>query len=121
MFRRTLKIKRKPHESWLDWHKRSFRRVNNLTQEANSCILGHLDKLKRSLAGHCVRFDLGEKEPHLLKAVLFWRPYSWWIQQKWFNEMFSDTRVVHVARQGVPKRWDTQFSSNWPHVLRDIV
>ena len=114
-----LKIKRKPHEGWLDWHKRSFRRVKELIQETDSCVLVHLDNIKRSWAGHCVRFGLGAKEPHILKAVMFWRPYSWWSWQKWFNQIYNDTRVVHIARQGVPKRWETQFSSNWPHILSD--
>ena len=46
----------------------------------------------------------------MLKAVMFWRPLFWWTHQKWFNDVFPETRVVHVAQQGVPKRWDAQFS-----------
>ena len=115
-----LKIKRRPQESWLDWHRRSFGKVKELIRDFDVCILDKLENLKRSWAGHCVRFGLEDKEPHMLKALLFWRPFSWWKEQQWFNDVYPESRVVHAAQQGVPKRWDAQFSSNWAHVLSDI-
>ena len=117
MVRKMLKIKRFPNEAWLDWHKRSFRRVHELIQEHGISVTTKLEEAKRSWAGHCIRFGLADKPPHLLKAVMFWRPFSWWVHQKWFNSIFPENRVVHAAQQGIPKRWEAQFSTNWPHVL----
>ena len=116
MFRRMFKRKRMTGESWLDWHKRSFRHAGELIMEYNSNVLDKLQDLKRSWAGHCVRFGLGPKEQHLVKSLLFWRPYSWWSWQQTFNGL-TEFPVLHAPQQGVPKRWDTQFSSNYPHVF----
>ena len=117
MFRRMLKIKRKPNEVWLDWHKRSFERTNGLIRENDLSVITRLDDLKTKWAGHCIRFGLQDKEPHLVKAVMFWRPLAWWTYQKWFNDIYPETRVVHAPQQGIPKRREAQFSTNWPHVL----
>ena len=116
MFRKMLKSKRRPGETWLDWHKRSFRRVGEIMLEHNSNVLDKLHNLKQNWAGHCVRFGLRLKEPHVLKAIMFWRPLTWWRYQQLFND-HSENRVTHEPQQGVPKRWDSQFSSNWAHVL----
>ena len=116
MFRRMFKRTRMSGESWLDWHKRSFRHAGDLIREHNANIVDKLHALKRSWAGHCVRFGMGPKEPHMVKSLMFWRPISWWKWQQFFNSMTTQP-VFHVARQGVPKRWDTQFPDSWAHDL----
>ena len=52
----------------------------------------------------------------LLKALLFWRPLAWWRHQQWFNEL-NWSCIRHPANVGRPKRWEEQFSTNWPQVL----
>ena len=129
MFRRMLKLKRgvvvqgdgtKLFEPWLDWHKRSFRKAGETIQVFDVDINEQLDKLKCSWAGHLARMGLPKgqrpQEQRMLKSVLFFRPLAWWRDQQWFNQLGWDP-VLHPARVGRPKRWEDQFSTNWPNVL----
>ena len=100
-------------------HVRIASKAGRVIRENNIDVVSTLDKLKASWAGHIVRFGLGAKEPHLLKAVMFWRPLSWRQYQKLFND--SDPNPVkHAKSVGRPKRWDEQFSSNWAVVMADL-
>ena len=125
MFRKMLKTKRlvtpnKEYEPWLSWHIRSFRKAGQAVRDLDVGITDKLESLKRSWAGHIVRFGLPKdgkpSEPRVLKALLFWRPLAWWRHQQGFNEIDWDP-LRHPPMVGRPKRWEEQFSTNWPTVL----
>ena len=125
MFIKMLKLKRRVMqpglmESWLDWHIRSFRKASDSIRKFDCDILTTLDTNKRSWAGHLVRLGLPkggvETEKRVLKSVLFWRPLAWWRDQQWFNDL-NWMPVRHPQSVGQPKRWEGQFSTNWPLAL----
>jgi hypothetical protein len=124
MFRRMLRTKRRVehdiYEPWLEWHIRSFRRAGSAIEDLDVEICDKLEGLKRSWAGHMVRFGLPkggqQTEPRVLKALLFWRPLAWWRQQQWFNDLNWEP-IRHPASVGCPKRWEEQFSTDWALVL----
>ena len=128
MFRKMIGNKRKVtqdgvYETWLEWHIRSFRQTAEILRTHDCDILDRLDDLKRRWAGHILRFGLpkgGEaSQPRDLKALLFWRPLAWWRHQQWFNDL-KWLPIKHPARVGRPRRWEEQFSSNWPSVLVEV-
>ena len=120
-----LKTKRlvKPnrdYEPWLDWHIRSFRKAGQAVRDFDISVKDKLERLKRTWAGHIVRFGTPKggvpSEPRMLKALFFWRPLAWWRYQQGFNDINWDP-IRHPPKVGRPKRWEEQFSSNWPQVL----
>jgi hypothetical protein len=116
--RRMMKCKRQklsekgPMEPWLDYHIRSHRNAQQVIDNSGINVHSKLHDLKRSWAGHVARFGMNDKEPHQLKALLAWRCSAWWSHQVRFNELNWDP-IKNVAQQAVPKRWESQFSSNW--------
>ena len=84
MFRKMLRIKRRPNcdgnglEPWLDFHKRSLSVAGNIINDLGICAVQTLENMKRKWVGHIARMGTEEKPPHLLKAILLWRPREWW-------------------------------------------
>ena len=64
----------------LAWHIRSFSKAGKIVRDYDVEIVFKLEALKRSWAGHMVRFGLvidnQPTEPTLLKTLLFWRPLT---------------------------------------------
>ena len=116
MIRKMMKSKRKivdgVQERWLDYHIRSLRATLDVIDRFGVNVHRKLHDLKTSWAGHISRFGVGPKEPHLLKALLAFRCSAWWYEQKLFNSLNWDV-IRHAPQLGVPKRWESQFSSNW--------
>ena len=69
-----MKCKRKVSEGhtepWLDYHIRSLHNAYTVIKDVGLNVHQKLDELKHTWAGHISRFGAGDKEPHLLKALL---------------------------------------------------
>ena len=108
MVRRMVKLKRKPGETWLDWHKRSFRRAKQAIQSCNCVLSLDLEKRRKAWQQHIVRFGSGPRQNHLLKFLLAWRSSGWWSHQKAQNR--GPNKVVHAHRCGMIRRYDANMS-----------
>ena len=112
-----LKCKRKPIspgrlEPWLDYRIRSLRTARLVIQRQQIDVLDFVFQKKTKWAQHVARFGLGPRDPHPLKAVLAWRCRFWWLEQEMYNHWKWDS-VKHSSGIGRPRRWESQFSSNW--------
>ena len=122
MFRRMAKVKRRPIEGtaelepWLDFHIRSLRDAGKIIRDHNCSVLVELDKSKNSWLEHVLRMGTYHRDPHLLKALTFWRPKAWWLEQVFYNELGWEA-VKHPSTLGRPLRFEDQWSSNWPLAL----
>jgi len=125
MIKRMMKVKRKPMagtnrlEPWIDYNIRSMRNAGRIIDFYQVSVLHILDKTKREWSSHIARMGTEHRPPHLLKAIMFWRPRAWWIDQEIFNEI-TDDPVRHPVYLGRPLRFEDQFSSNWCSVLSEI-
>ena len=97
MFRRMLKLKRRPLtvasdnqpaiiESWLDWQIRTFQAASKLVRDTKSCVSVSLEEAKLSWIFHVGRFGTGPRENHLVKNLLIWRNLEWWNKKKCYNK-----------------------------------
>ena len=117
MLWKMLYIKWRPNcdgnglEPWLDFHERSLRAAGNIMNDLMICAVQSLEDNKRKWIGHIVRMGSEEKPPHLLKAILLWRPREWWEYQVLFNDnpFFLDCTIKHPAELGRPLRFEEQF------------
>ena len=121
---KMMKCKRRPindHqlESWTDYRIRSFHNAKSTITRKGICVLESLRAKKLAWAGHVARFGLGSRKPHLLKHLAAWRCSSWWFSQSLFNDLNWDI-IKHHPQNGRPRRWESQFSSNWMTTLSII-
>ena len=122
---KMMKCKRRPVfdqqlESWTDYRIRSYSNAKKVIFKKGTCVLESLKQKKLGWAGHIARFGIQPREPHLLKHVAAWRCTSWWHSQVLFNDL-NWNPIKHFAFGGRPRRWESQFSSNWLTTLAEIV
>ena len=99
-------------EPWLDWQKHSMSRAGEVIRETGSCIVTELIQERHRWSEHVARMGQGDKPSHLLKAVLMFRPVSWWRKQQICNEL-GQNPIVHRAKMGRVRKWETVFDDNW--------
>ena len=102
-------------EPWLDFQIRSFSGANQVLSQHNLTLALLIIAQRQSWASHVLRFGTHGRPYHLLKSILFWRPFSWWLHQKIFNTKRWDP-VWHPV-PGPVRRWEHAFSSNCVLVL----
>ena len=125
MIRRMMKLKRQViawvdsaegsvpvYEQWVDWQIRSLRRARDEILKAGLKISCKLTQERTFWAGHVGRFDLGDREPHILKHVLLWRPVTWWKLQTFFNGC-KMTTLFHNVEVGGLRRWEWHLPEDW--------
>ena len=122
MFRRMLRIKRKPIavdpqvvlEPWVDWQVRSLRRAEAVVREQGVCVCVKrlLTSERLDWAGHVSRFGTQTKPQHLVKCVLLWRSLAWWKWQKFFNDRHF-TVLRHQQHVGGLRRWEWNLPADW--------
>jgi hypothetical protein len=105
MIRKMMKLKRRPCETWLDWHKRSFRTAREVLQHNNAAISAILSAKREGWFRHIVRFGLGPRQNHIIKFVMAWRSHGWWLIQKHQNRGID--KITHVQGIGKIRRYDT--------------
>ena len=66
---------------------------------------------KITFAQHVSRFAIGDRETHLVKQLLMWRPLKWWRHQQESIKAGEDFFVHPVV--GKKARWENQFGANW--------
>ena len=126
--RKMMKAKRRPIEGsrsgrlepWLDWHIRIVRTATSVARSLNLCVINKLSTLTQSWAAHIARFAQPGKLFHPLLALLLWRNSAWWHDQSLYNDLRWDV-LKHARGIGRPRRWETQFSSNWAIALSSPV
>ena len=124
MYRRMAKVKRRPIEGtaelepWINFQIRSMQNAGKIIRDTRTSVLDELDKSKTSWASHVSRMGKAHRAPHLIKAVLLWRPRAWWLEQRLFNEL-GWSQIKHPVHLGRPLRWEDQWSSNWPLILSE--
>ena len=100
-------------EPWLDWQIRSMREAKSAININNACARNALLDQRQRFVDHIGRFGVGHRvEVHLCKALLLWRPFTWWKKQQWFNELGWDA-VVHKARIGMINAFDRHLADDW--------
>jgi hypothetical protein len=97
-------------EDWVSFQKRSYRQAIEIINEQGLDVGCYLKQKKTDFMGHVSRFGIGEREDHLVKHLLLWRPLQWWkLQQK---EIALGNPFVH-PRAGRFKRYVDQIHRNW--------
>ena len=84
--RRMLKTRRKPVsesqlEPWLEWQIRSYKTAIHCIDKYNVNVYWKAQQLKRSWAGHIIRFGRVSHVYHPVKSLVLWRPKDWWVNQ----------------------------------------
>ena len=121
---KMLKSKRRPIddnniEPWLDYHIRTLRVARDVINRAGVGVIQALRQRKLKWAGHIARFGTEYREPHLLKFVLAWRCRRWWNLQIMYNDLEWEP-IKHAPKIWRPRRWESQFSSNWMSTLAGL-
>ena len=115
MVAKIMRRRRRPAESWLDWHVRTRRLAGKFLAECQVLPLSILAlKRKLSWAGHLARL------PHdrLVYKTWFWRNMAWWrLRQTWISFGAGDFR--HRGQIGFPRRWETSIEK-FQHWCRDV-
>jgi hypothetical protein len=98
-------------ETWLEWHKRRYSTAHRVAMTHHVDIISVLTNKRRKWAGHISRFGVKPRAAHLLKAIILWRPLSWWKTQ----QVALDLGLSRFRHPGHihPTRWEEQFGSNW--------
>ena len=99
-------------EPWLQWHIRTYHLAGKMIEHHSFNVLEKLSDMKRSWAALIANLGKQTSETHPLKSLAAWRCKFWWLDHQLYNDLNWDA-VRHYARQGRPKRWEEQFSSNW--------
>jgi len=114
-FVKMIGRKRQPTENgledWVSWQKRIFREAIAVIDCNGLDIARALKKKKTDFVAHISRFGIGDRETHLVKHYLLWRPKAWWNRQQEAIEKEGHP-FVH-PRVGRIKRYEDQFPLNW--------
>ena len=122
MFRRMLKLKRRPLtvasddqpaiiESWVDWQIRTLQSASKLVRDTKSCVSVSLEEAKLSWIFHVGRFGTGPRENHLVKNLLLWRNLEWWSKQKCYNK--SGKSPLFHPKAVRPRRFEDSLPIKW--------
>ena len=123
MLRRMMKRKRKvvkqgegqPDilEPWLDWQIRSMTDAKDAINAEGACARQALTRERQRFVDHIGRFGYKYRQDvHLCKAMLLWRPLSWWKKQQWFNDVDWEP-LFHKERIGMIRAYDRSLSLKW--------
>ena len=120
MFRRMLKLKRRPlngnpelgPEPWLDYHIRSLRAAKVAIQNIGITASDLIKQERQQFAAHVSRFGTGPREQHIVKHVLLWRNVSWWREQQFWNDCGLG-ELYHEPRIGKIRRWEHFLPTGW--------
>ena len=99
-------------------HKKALIIAGRIVTDLGVCVLETLAVSKKRWVDHILRMGTAGKPPHLIKAVLLWRPREWWEYQRLFNDIpgFSFNTIKHPPELGHPLRFEEQFGGkllNW--------
>ena len=75
-----------------------------------AAICKYLKKKKMDFIAHVARFGIGDRETHIVKHFLLWRPKQWWHRQQ---VAFENGHPFVHPRVGRIKRFEDQFAQNW--------
>ena len=98
-------------EPWLQYHIRMCTKAKTVLRSNDSEITKMLERDKIQFASHISRFAIGDRETHLVKHVLLWRPLKWWRLQQIHIKEGRDF-LVH-PEPGFKARWENQFGPSW--------
>ena len=97
-------------EDWVTYQKRIFRQAIEVIDKCGLDIGRFLKKKKIDFMGHVSRLAIGDRETHIVKHVLLWRPIWWWRLQQ--IAIRNGHPFVH-PRVGKIKRFENQFHRDW--------
>ena len=69
-------------EPWLQYFIRINRDAKQLISKLDADVSKMLVDRKITFAQHVSRFAIGDRETHLVKQLLMWRPLKWWRHQQ---------------------------------------
>ena len=87
-------------------------RAGEVISKTQTSVVELLAQERFRWSEHVARMGTEGKPQHLLKAVLQFRPISWWRQQQILNNIGKDP-ITHRAKMGHVRKWESHLSLNW--------
>ena len=107
---KIMKSKRRPLadgliEPWLNYSIRSMSNSGRALRTHGICIIQKIREKKCKWAGHLARFGVAPREQHILKPLVAWRCWRWWLTQLLYNDL-NWSPIKHCPMIGQPRRWE---------------